>query len=729
MKLSILATTARTTTTLANIIFPFVQPTCDFAALGSPGCLRGQECLENNTCIAGSQTRTRDLPPRDDGRCGSAFGGATCDPSGAYGGCCSQAGWCGNTALHCLVSDGCQSGCSASSAAASASTVPLSEPVIVPASSTFGGAAATGAVTTDGSCGAGNGGTVCGGWSLGGCCSMYGFCGKTSAHCGEGCQSGPCNQAPVVPAPGPSPAPANALPGTFKQVGNSGVPAMHAALLPNGHVVFLDKIENITNAKLPNGEYAYSTAYNPETNTFIPLAYKTNAFCSGGSFLPDGTLLNIGGNAPLTWLDPTIGNGFQAIRYLQRSATDSSLDAQPWSEPGNQLNTARWYPSCQTLPDGSIFVASGSLNGLDPSKFYNNNPTYEILNAQGITSGESIPMDLLVKAQPYYMYPFIHLLPDGTLFVFASKSSDIFDVAGNETVKSLPDLPGDYRTYPNTGGSVLLPLSPSNAWTPEILICGGGAWQGIDSPTDPSCGRISPLSPAANWELDSMPSPRTMAEGILLPDGTVLWLNGAAEGAEGFNQARSPATQAWLYDPSAALGARWTTGASSAIPRLYHSVALLLLDGTVLIAGSNPDEMPVVAPAEDPQGFKTEFTVEVYTPPYLSSEKAGRRPGEIAPSTLHLRAEEGFTFTIAFTCPAGAEKVKIALYHGGFVTHAVHMSQRMLFLDSTGWQAGDTQQKVTVTMAPDGNLAPPGPYVVFVVVDGVPGVGQSVMVS
>jgi len=37
-------------------------------------------------------------------------------------------------------------------------------------------------------------------------------------------------------------------------------------------------------------------------------------------------------------------------------------------------------------------------------------------------------------------YPFIHLLPDGTLFVFVSKSSEIFDMASQNTIKSFPDL-------------------------------------------------------------------------------------------------------------------------------------------------------------------------------------------------------------------------------------------------------------------------------------------------
>lgn len=226
-----------------------------------------------------------------------------------------------------------------------------------------------------------------------------------------------------------------------------------------------------------------------------------------------------------------------------------------------------------------------------------------------------------------------------------------------------------------------------------------------------------------------MPEGRGMVEGTLLPDGTVLWLNGANLGAEGFNLATGPTLSALIYDSSAALGQRWTTGSETTIPRLYHSVALLLLDGTVMVAGSNPDQMPVVPPATDPQGFATEFRVEVYTPPYLSGTNAGRRPTDITLSNTLLLANSQ-PFTITFTAPDGAQAVQVALYHGGFVTHAVHMSQRMLFLDVEGFEIGKaTAQVVTVTGPPGNNVAPPGPYVVYVVVDGVPGIGQFVSVA
>ena len=398
------------------------------------------------------------------------------------------------------------------------------------------------------------------------------------------------------------------------------------------------------------------------------------------------------------------------------------------------------------VPDGTLFVASGSLNGKRPDVLANNNPTYEILDANGVTQGESISMELLVKAQPVYMYPFIHLLRNGTLFVFASKHSETFDVGSGQTLKQFPDLvrlggnlrnfvrvptntsqPGEYRTYPNTGGSVLLPISSQNDWNPDIIICGGGAYQDITSPTDPSCGRIRPLDDNAAWEMDAMPEGRGMVEGTLLPDGTVLWVNGCNLGAEGFGLATAPTKEVLIYDPSAPLGQRWSRGATTDIPRLYHSVALLLLDGTLMIAGSNPNEMPVLQPtAENP--YATEFRVEIFTPPYLSGDNANRRPTNVQLSNTDLNAESQ-TFSVSFWAPDGAQGVKIALYHGGFVTHAVHMSHRMLFLDNTGWKTGATQQYLTVTGPPSNNVAPPGPYIVFVVVDSVPSVGQFVMVE
>jgi hypothetical protein len=569
--------------------------------------------------------------------------------------------------------------------------------------------------------------------------------GSTSAHCGAGCQSGDCISSPIIIAPGPSPAPANPVPGHFDIVGQAGVPAMHAALMPNGRVFFLDKVENYTQLTLSNGQYAYSSEYDPDTNTAVPLAYLTNAFCSGGAFLRDGRVISVGGNAPLPDIDTTVSDGFKAIRYLHRDTLNDSLNGQDWSEPGNKINSERWYASVQTMPDGTIFVASGSLNGLDPTVQANNNPTYELLDANAISTGPDLSMEILAKNQPYYMYPFIHLLKDGTLFVFVSKSSEQFSVSTNAAIRAYPDLPGDYRTYPNTGGSVLLPIRYGNDWKADIMICGGGAYQDILSPTDASCGRISPLAADPKWEMDSMPEARGMVEGTLLPDGTVIWLNGGSRGAQGFGLMREPALEALLYDPDLPHGERWSTLASSTIPRLYHSVAVLLLDGRLLIAGSNPVEQPILKPtAAEP--YVTEFRVEVYTPPYLQNGKANTRPTDLTVSSERL--SPGDTFEVEFSARHDGKEPCVVLYHGGFVTHSVHMGHRMVVLESEGWVAGTAGnednsgagqggkkgmkgQRLNVYMPgaePGYKVLPPGPYVLYVLVDGVPGVGKFVSV-
>ncbi|KAJ9641404.1 hypothetical protein H2199_005374 [Coniosporium tulheliwenetii] len=673
------------------------------SAYGFCGKLDGH-CLVSNGCQNGcrdgpaptitvSPGAPTSSPPRPDGRCGKDVGGATCDAAGPFGGCCSEYGFCGNTDGHCLVKNGCQNGCKdggpgGNTPQPSPDATTSGEPILGKPTSaaTAPGSEATAIVTTDGSCGATNKNAICGNWPQGGCCSMYGFCGSTTSHCGDGCQSGPCLKGAVVPAPGPSPAPMNPNPGYFKVVGDSGVPVMHAGLMPNGRVAFLDKVENYTKLKLRNGQYAYASEYDPVTNQVVPLAYGTNSFCAGGTFLADGSFLAVGGNGPLDFIDPTVKNGFTGIRHLKRSSNDASLNGQDWIEPGNKLASARWYPSVQTMPDGRIFVVSGSLNGLDPSVNENNNPTYEVLSPTGVSTGQNIPMELLEKNQPYYMYPFMHLLRDGNMFVFTSKSSQIFNV--------------------NANAIRLLPLSSANNWDADVMICGGGAYQDITSPTDPSCGRINPLAPDAKWEMDSMPQGRGMVEGTLLPDGTVVWLNGANRGAQGFGIATDPTLDALLYDPSQPLGRRWTTGARSEIPRLYHSVALLLLDGTVMVTGSNPVEQPVLTPdAKNP--YITDFRVEVYTPPYLAGENANKRPTDVVLSSKDLKAD-GSTFGVAFKAPAGAKVVKVALYYGGFVTHSVHMGHRMMFLDVEGWKAGAAQQQVVVKMPPNRNVAPPG---------------------
>ena len=62
----------------------------------------------------------------------------------------------------------------------------------------------------------------------------------------------------------------------------------------------------------------------------------------------------------------------------------------------------------------------------------------------------------------------------------------------------------------------------------------------------------------------------------------------------------------------------------------------------------------------------------------------------------------------------------------GYVTHAVHANSRLVRLASS--LSGD-KQALTISGPPDGNIYPPGPGWLFIVVNNVPSTGVKVMIG
>lgn len=349
--------------------------------------------------------------------------------------------------------------------------------------------------------------------------------------------------------------------------------------------------------------------------------------------------------------------------------------------------------------------------------------------------GKSVPMDLLVRNGAYYMYPHIYLLKDGNLFVFVNTQAQIFQPTDDRIVKELPDLPGYHRTYPSTGGAAMLPLSKATDFNPEIMICGGGMSDAFTSPTDSSCGRIRPLDPNPGWQLTHMPEGRVMVEAVNLLDGKVLWINGAMQGAQGFGMADHPAYDALIYNP---IDNTWRRDATSTIARLYHSVAMLLPNGKVLVTGSNPNEQPrpwpaspgvepkYLVPGDQHMKWPTEFRVEIYTPHYLQGDREQLRPTDMELSAKSFKPGE--KLTIRFRPAKPLHSMQTILYTGGFVTHSLHMGQVMFYMENKGWWGMTDGTVVVEAKIPDIKMAP-GPYWIYVMANGVPGMGQYILVE
>ncbi|ORZ05655.1 glyoxal oxidase N-terminus-domain-containing protein [Absidia repens] len=470
--------------------------------------------------------------------------------------------------------------------------------------------------------------------------------------------------------------------GTMIQTGRTGVTAMHAVLLNENNILIIDKAE-WNEAQLDSGISAYSCEYHIDTNTYRTLALQSNTFCSAGGFLGNGTMISTGGAEGVGRWGLKAKKGHQAVRHFD-VCNDRTCEWHEYS--ANRMTNDRWYPTVEQLPLATC------------------------LSLVAVSKAQNAHHAL----QPI---PFCVSLPNGHLFIFANTKSMIFDYEANKVIQQLPDLPGVPRSYPLTGGAVMLPLDPANNYAVEILICGGSERMHANSPADATCGRINLDDTKPTWEMDTFVSPRLMPDGVILADGSIGWVNGCQRGWAGYSHRNhDPTFNPLIYHPNQPFGDRWQSGlANTTIARMYHSVALTLPDGRIWIAGSNNNDPPDVDAL-----YPTEFRVEYFSPPYLFK---GPRP-RVAHVPSQWIYGASYDFLVHLPSPNTDQRpLKVGLLRPGFSTHSLHMSQRYLVLRHTLSSDGQT---LIVHAPPKPSLFPPGKGYLFVVHDGVPSVGVEI---
>lgn len=421
------------------------------------------------------------------------------------------------------------------------------------------------------------------------------------------------------------------------------------------------------------------------------------------------------------------GSGFETLRMWEPCEDDSCQWIENPTDPAWQMTGNRWYVSITTLPNGNLFVLGGSNESLAINRFATNNPTWELYPKPAgikLENYEPVFLQFMVDALPNNLYPNVYPLPDGNLYIFANQKSMIYNVESQKEVKRLPDLPGGPRSYPLTGSHVLLPLDPAKRYEHEILVCGGSEAMSIRSKALQSCGRINLHAADPQWEMDEMPTPRLMSDAVIMADGKIMLLNGAQVGYAGFLRASNPIYTPVVYDPNAPLGQRFTEWVPSNIARMYHSVATLLPDGTIFVAGSNQNSEVRF----DNVPYPTEFRVEIFTPPYLTTDL--ERPeimSEIPPKVTYDQKLE-IVVNVKETTRYEPD-ITFMIGRRGFVTHSTHMSQRMIQLVSTKTSEEGTKITYSVTMPPNANLLPPGPHYIHVLNNGVPSKAVHLLVN
>ncbi|XP_027336390.1 aldehyde oxidase GLOX isoform X2 [Abrus precatorius] len=510
------------------------------------------------------------------------------------------------------------------------------------------------------------------------------------------------------------------LPGTWELlVADAGIASMHTAVTRFNTVVLLDRTNIGPSRKLlPKGHcrfdrndailkrdcYAHSVHLDLKTNQLKPLKILTDTWCSSGQFLPNGTLLQTGGDL----------DGFKKIRKFDPCDVSGSCD---WEELNDvELAEGRWYATNQILPDGSVIIIGG--RGSNTVEFYPPRKNGAVL-FPFLAETEDTQMDNL--------YPYVHLLPNGHLFVFANTKSVMYDFTKHVIVKQYPPLQGGPRNYPSAGSSAMLALQGDYS-AAEIVVCGGAQYgaflmRSMDTPANGSCGRILATGSNPVWEMEDMPYGRIMGDMVMLPNGDVLVINGAMSGTQGFELASNPCLNPVLYRPDQPVGLRFMVLNPGTVPRLYHSTANLLPDGRVLLAGSNPH----VFYRFDAE-FPTELRVEAFSPEYLSADRANIRPGiEEIPETVRFGGK--FDVVVAVSLPV-VGIVEVNLASAPFSTHSFSQGQRLVKLTVTSAVPdGDGRYRIGCTAPPNGMVAPPGYYMAFAVNQGVPSVARWIHVS
>ncbi|XP_073036164.1 aldehyde oxidase GLOX1-like [Primulina eburnea] len=504
-------------------------------------------------------------------------------------------------------------------------------------------------------------------------------------------------------------------------ISNIGIPAMHMQLLHTDRVLIFDRTDfGKSNISLPAGKCttmqndctAHSVEYDVGSNTVRPLMVLTDVWCSSAAATADGTVVQTGGFR--------LGN--HVVR-IYKPCWENSCD---WEEIPNGLAEERWYATNHILPDGGMIIIGGRRQF--NYEYYPKRPTEKSYNLRFLAETK----DPWIENN---LYPFVFLNVDGNLFIFSNNRAILYDYAKMVVVKSYPMIPGgDPRNYPSTGSAVLLPLKNNTA--AEVLLCGGAPKGAYTSAKDHgtflgalnTCGRIRIDDPNPQWVMETMPMGRVMGDMVLLPNGNVLIINGAASGTAGWDLGRDPVLNPVIYRPDNQVGSRFEVQNPSTIPRMYHSTALLLRDGRVLVGGSDPHKHHHFTGVL----FPTDLSLEAFSPSYLDGKSANLRPKIISPFSQSIIGYQK-QLDIQFYIPqgiVGGAAIVVNMVAPSFNTHSFSMNQRLLVLSGGDVTvAGNSTYWIRVVTPVSSNFAPAGYYLLFVVHGDIPSEGIWVQIK
>lgn len=449
--------------------------------------------------------------------------------------------------------------------------------------------------------------------------------------------------------------------GQWGTVMNWPIVAAHAVLMTSGKTLDVDG----WTAPSPSIVYDPNLGGVPGGGfTRIDNPLGLDVFCAGNVTLADGRVLLVGGHGftgtigipDTTIYDPATGN---------------------WVT-GARMQFDRWYPTATELGDGRIVTISGNITNTtwaDTPEIYdpatNRWTTMNGIDTSGVHEQE---------------YPLTYLLPNGKIITIATSAGRTYMM--DPQTPSWTQLPGSMATR-NASGVMYRPG--------KILLTGGGTPLNTRNAAQKTAETIDTTAANPTWTpAQPMLAGRYAHTLTTLPDGKVLAIGGGGNMDQEDLASGELSAETWDPDTGA-----WTKLSSMPVPRLYHSTAMLMPDGRILVTGGG-HATGTTSPSE--------YNAEYYSPPYLFK---GARP---AISSVPSATTYGSSIEVG--TPDADSIRSVSLVNLAADTHTLDMNQHFVPLSFTKHAGG-----LTVTMPSSPNLAPPNTYMLFIVNDrGVPSI-------
>ena len=243
----------------------------------------------------------------------------------------------------------------------------------------------------------------------------------------------------------------------------------------------------------------------------------------------------------------------------------------------------------------------------------------------------------------------------------------------------------------------------------KILTLGGSPdYQGSSASSAAHIITIGNAGSTPNVQtLSSMSYQRIFANAVILPNGNVFVTGGQVVGNPFYDTTADLTPEMWHQSTET-----FSELAPNSIPRTYHSVALLLLDGTVLSGGGGLCG----------DCTTNHFDAQIFTPPYLLTGSGAPATRPVITSLSASTVRVGGSLTVQ--TDSGAASMALVRY--GSATHTVDTDQRRIPLTprSTGTNT------YSFTIPNDSGIAIPGYWMLFVFNSAqVPSIAQTVLIT